>query len=60
MRKLSQVVTGRVWTGYQAEFPHEKGGQALEGAPQGSGGVPIPRGISKLCRHGTKGHGLVM
>ena len=31
----------------------------MEQAAQGSGGVPIPGGVQKMCRHGTLGHGLV-
>jgi len=30
----------------------------LHQAAQGSGGVPIPRGVQKMCRCGTAGHGL--
>jgi len=30
----------------------------LEQAAQGSGGVPIPEGVQKMCRCGTSGHGL--
>jgi len=31
----------------------------LDQAAQGSGGVPIPGGVQKLCGCGTWGHGLV-
>jgi len=30
-----------------------------EQAAQGGGGVTIPGGVQKKCRHGTSGHGLV-
>jgi len=33
-------------------------GQALDQAAQGSGGVPIPGGVQKLCGCGTLGRGL--
>jgi len=33
-------------------------GQALDQAAQGSGGVPIPGGVQKMCRCGTSGHDL--
>jgi len=32
----------------------------LEQAAQGSGGVTIPRGVQKVCRCGTSGHGLAL
>lgn len=35
---------GSGWN-FQEEFPHRKGGQGLEGAAQGDGGVPIPEGV---------------
>jgi len=38
---------------------HEKSGQALAQAAQGSGGVPIPGGIKKPCGCGAWGQGLV-
>jgi len=31
----------------------------LEWAAQGGGGVTIPGGVQEMCRHGTKGHGIV-
>lgn len=44
---------------YQEEFLHGERGQGLEWAAQGSGGVPMPGGISEISRCGTKGHGQV-
>jgi len=35
------------------EFQLCKSGQALDQAAQGSGGVPISRGVQKPCRCGT-------
>lgn len=40
-----QVVPGEAYIGYQEEFLLGEGGQALEGAAQGGGGVPLPGGI---------------
>jgi len=33
-------------------------GQALDQTAQGSGGVPIPGGVQKMCRRGTSGQDL--
>lgn len=44
---------------YQEEFLHGESGQGLEWATQGSGGVPMPEGISEMSKCGTKGHGQV-
>lgn len=35
------------YIGYQGEFIHGQGGQVLEGAAQGGGGVPIAGGVYK-------------
>lgn len=43
----------------QEEFLHWKGGQALEGASLGGGGVPIPGGVQGVTGCGTQGSGLV-
>lgn len=43
----------------QEEYPHWKGGQALEGASLGGGGVPIPEGVQEVTGCGTQGSGLV-
>ena len=39
------------------KFLHWKSAQALAQAAQGSGGVPIPGGVQKLCGCGTWRHG---
>jgi len=39
-------------------FLTERGGQALEYAAQGSGGVTSPGGVQKTYKYSTSGHGL--
>ena len=55
--RSSQVVPEEVQIGYQEESLHREGGQALEWAAQGSGGVPIP---GETCGRDAQGRGLVM
>jgi len=51
-------VSGEVQIGYSEKCLHCKSVQPLDQAAQGSGGVPIPGGIQKMCRCGASGHGL--
>lgn len=45
MKKWPQAVQGEVQIVCQGQFLHGKGGQALEQAAQGSGGIIIPGGL---------------
>lgn len=56
----SQAVPGEVQIGYQKAFLHGEGGQSLEWAAHGGGGVPTPGGIQETCRCSSEGYGLVM
>lgn len=51
---MASSCAGVGYTGYQEGFLHGQHGQALEGAAQGGGEVPIPGGIYKTwCDAGT-------
>jgi len=57
-RQWPQAASGEVQIGYWEKCLCCKSGQALAQAAQGSGGVPIPGGVQKLCGCGPWGHGL--
>jgi len=44
---------GRFRWDIRKNFFTEKGGQVLDQAARGSGGVPIPGGVQKMCGCGT-------
>lgn len=53
----STCVRGQV--GHQEQFFHCKGGQALQQAAQGVGGVAVPGSVQKMTGHGTQCYSLV-
>ena len=59
-RQQPQVRPGEVQIGYEEKHLHCKGGQALEQAAQGGGGITSPGAVSKLHSCGALGHGSVM
>jgi len=56
--KCPQVTSGEVRIRHREKFLYCKSGQALGQAAEGSGGVPFPGGVQKMCGCGTSGHGL--
>jgi len=52
------LLQGRFRLDIRKNFFPERVGQALDQAVQGSGGVPIPGRVQKMCGCGTSGHGL--
>ena len=56
---MAQVVTGKAQVGYQEKNFLRKGGQVLEWAAQGGGGVTVPGGVRETFRCCTEGGGLV-
>ena len=57
-KRQPQVASGKAHVGYWGKFLYWKGGQGLEQAAQGGGGVTIHGGVQKMRRCGTLGHGL--
>jgi len=58
MKEGLKLLQGRFRLNIRKNFFTGKSCKALEQAAQGSGGVTIPGGVQKTCRHGTLGHGL--
>lgn len=57
---MASDCAGEAQIGYQEEFIHGEGGQALEQADHRSGRVPIPGGIQKMSGRGVQGNGLAL
>ena len=59
-RKPPQVTPGEVYIGHEAKHLHCKGGQALEEAAHGGGGITSPGGVSEIYKCSAWGQDLVM